>query len=265
MQIIDIWDKLHIYGRKIGFTLLFSFLLMEGFAQKQWSIFNQSGGDNQTFSYGFFLAGHTSSLRLKYSEAFLNPEASDIRNVRSIMPAYSPGFDLGFLLTTRLHDQINILITPKVGFYEYRTEVDFFSEENTADPDLINTEPNTVDKAPLTLLTEETLVELPILFKYKSQRFNNTRMFFLAGVNPQFRTKKQDEADEDDIVLTGKDLALELGMGFDLYFKYFKFSPEIRFSHGLNNLYRAKTTDPQIASAISEIRKKSITIYLHFQ
>ena len=69
----------------------------------------------------------------------------------------------------------------------------------------------------------------------------------------------------DDIVLTGKDLALELGMGFDLYFKYFKFSPEIRFSHGLNNLYRAKTTDPQIASAISEIRKKSITIYLNFQ
>ena len=183
MQIIDIWDKLHIYGRKIGFTFLFSCLIMEGFAQKQWSVFNQSGGDNQTFSYGFFLAGHTSSLRIKYSEAFLDPEASDIRNVRSIMPAYSPGFDLGFLLTTRLHDQVNILITPKVGFYEYRTEVDFYSEDNTVDPGLINTGSNSVDKSHLTLLTEETLVELPILFKYKSQRFNNTRMFFsLASI-----------------------------------------------------------------------------------
>ena len=205
MQITNIWNKLHIYGRKIGFTLLFSFLIMEVSAQKQWSIFNQSGGDNQTFSYGFFLAGHTSSLRIKYSEAFLDPAASDIRNVRSIMPTYSPGFDLGFLLTTRLHDQVNILITPKVGFYEYRTEVDFYSEDNTVDPGLINTGSNSVNTTHLTLLTEETLVELPILFKYKSQRFNDTRMFFLAGVNPQFRTKKQDEADEDDIVLTGTD------------------------------------------------------------
>lgn len=255
MQITNLWNKLHLCGRKVGFTLLFSLMLFEGFAQKQWSLFNTSGGDDQTFSYGFFLAGHSSSLRVKYSEAFLDREAASIRNVRSIMPSYSPGFALGFLLTTRLHDQINVLITPKVGFYEYRTEVAFFSEMDN----------NTIDTPPLTLLTEETLVELPILFKYKSQRFNNTRMFFLAGVNPQVRTKKQDEADEDDIVLTGRDMALELGMGFDLYFKYFKFSPEIRFSHGLRNLYRESHTDPRISEAISEVRKKSITIYLNFQ
>jgi len=170
------------------------------------------------------------------------------------MPAYSPGFALGFLLTTRLHDQVNVLLTPKVGFYEYRTEVDFYPDANTTN------NPETGG-----FLTEETLVEMPILLKYKSQRFNNTRMFVVAGINPQIRTKKQDEADEDDIVLIGRDMALELGMGFDLYFKYFKFSPEIRFSHGLRNLYRETNTDSRIAEAISEIRKKSITIYLNFQ
>jgi len=240
------------------FVLLFSFFSVEGFAQKQWSIFNDSGGDNQTFSYGFFLAGHTSSLRIKYAEAFLDAEASSIENVRSIMPAYSPGFALGFLLTTRFHDQLNLMLTPKVGFYEYRTEVDFYSGGN-ASGDASNAVAFTE------FLTEETLVEFPLLIKYKSQRFNNTRMFFLAGVNPQIRTKKQDEADEDDIVLIGRDMALELGMGFDLYFKYFKFSPEIRFSHGLSNLYRNTATDPRIAEAVSEIRKKSITIYFNFQ
>ncbi|MEX2593690.1 MAG: outer membrane beta-barrel protein [Anditalea sp.] len=255
MQTIDLWNKLHIYGRKVGLTLLFSFLIFEGFAQKQWSILNKSGGDDQAFSYGFFLAGHTSSFRLKYSEAFLDPEAPSIGDVRSIMPTYSPGFDLGFLLSTRLHDQINILFTPKVGFYEYRTEVDFFS----------GVDDHRIDTPQLVFLTEETMVEFPVLLKYKSRRFNNTRMFFVAGINPQIRTKKQDEADEDDIVLTGKDLALEMGMGFDLYFKYFKFSPEIRFSHGLRNLYQEDATDPRIAGAISEIRKKSITIYLNFQ
>jgi len=262
MRISDLWYKRNLYGRKIGFFLLFSFISAESFAQKQWSIFNNSGGDNQSFSYGFFLAGHTSSLRIKYSEAFLDPEATSIENIRAIMPAYSPGFALGFLLTTRLHDQVNLMLTPKVGFYEYRTEVDFYPDVDSP----VNTPGVANDNTAFTgLLTEETLVEIPLLFKYKSQRFNNTRMFFVAGVNPQIRTKKQDEADEDDIVLTGRDMALELGMGFDLYFKYFKFSPEIRFSHGLRNLYRETNTDPRIAEAISEVRKKSITIYFNFQ
>lgn len=263
MQITDFWNKLHLCWRKVALLLVLSLLFSEGFAQGQWSVFNPSGGDNQAFSYGFFLAGHTSTLRVKYSDAFLDPEVAASRGLRAVMPSYSPGFALGFLLTTRLHDQVNILITPKVGFYEFRTEAEFYPLQDDAyDPsqpenkNLITTR---------TFLTEETLVEIPILFKYKSHRFNNTRMFFLGGVNPQIRTKKQDEADEDDIVLTGRDLAVELGMGFDLYFKYFKFSPEIRFSHGLRNLYRGETTDPSIASAISDVRKKSITIYLNFQ
>ena len=256
MQTVNLRHKLHLRGRKIVFMLLFSILFTEGFAQKQWSLFNRSGNDDQQFSYGFFLAGHTSSLRIKYADSFMDPNAGEIVNVRSIMPSYSTGFDLGFLLTTRLHDQVNVLLTPKVGFYEYRTEVVFFGNQ---------TEPGQLSANTTTLLTEETLVELPILFKYKSQRFNNTRMYFLAGVNPQIRTKKQDEADEDDLVLTGKDLALEMGMGFDLYFKYFKFSPEIRFSHGLTNLYRPEATDTRIADAISDVRRKSITIYFNFQ
>lgn len=257
MQTVNLRHKRYLRGRKIVFTLLFSMLFMEGYAQKQWSLFNRSGNDNQQFSYGFFLAGHTSALRIKYADAFMDPNADEIVNVRSIMPSYSAGFDLGFLLTTRLHDQVNVLLTPKVGFYEYRTEVAFFGIQT--EPGLSSTTSQT------TFLTEETLVELPILFKYKSQRFNNTRMYFLAGVNPQIRTKKQDEADEDDLVLTGKDLALEMGMGFDLYFKYFKFSPEIRFAHGLTNLYRPEATDVRIADAISEVRRKSITIYFNFQ
>lgn len=266
MHITHFWNKLHLHWRKVGLLLLFTLLFSEGFAQRQWSIFNSSGGDNQTFSYGFFLAGHTSTLRVKYSDAFLDSEVPASSTIRSIMPSYSPGFALGFLLTTRLHDQVNILITPKVGFYEYRTDVQFYATPNTLDPSLVQTEADVyMDQAPLTFLTEETLVELPILFKYKSHRFNNTRMFFVGGVNPKIRTKQQDEADEDDIVLTGKDLAVELGMGFDLYFKYFKFSPEIRFSHGLRNLYRPEATDSRVASALSDVRKKSITIYLNFQ
>ena len=90
-------------------------------------------------------------------------------------------------------------------------------------------------------------------------------MYFIGGGSYQFRTKSQDEANVDPIVTTGKDVSIEAGMGFEIYFRFFKFAPEIRFSHGLNDLYVPEKTDPAFASAIESLRKKSITIYLNFQ
>lgn len=258
MQITHLWHKFHLYRRKVGLFALALFApFLSGMAQDKTFIFNQSGSDDQFLSYGFFLAAHNSSLRIKYSESFLDPLNTDASNVRSIMPIFSPGFALGFLVTVRLHDQFNVLFTPKVAFYEHKTDLQLFTDDANA--------PNGLGINAIPLMSEETLVEFPILFKYKSERFNNTRMFFVGGVNGQIRTKNQEEADEDDVVLRGRDLALEMGMGFDLYFKYFKFSPEIRFSHGLMNLHRPGYSDERIDASITDIRRKSITIYFNFQ
>lgn len=90
-------------------------------------------------------------------------------------------------------------------------------------------------------------------------------MYFIGGGSYQFRTKSQEEANLDELVTTGEDFTIEMGMGFEIYFKYFKFAPEIRFSHGLNNLYQAENTIPEIRDAISSIKTKSITLYLNFQ
>jgi len=270
MQTADIWYKLNIHRRKVGLTLLFVLIFFNSYSQKPLS---ESGQDDDLISYGFFLAGHNNSYRIRYSDAFMepnrdygaNPNAPRLRNVHSIQPVFSRGFSLGFLTTLRLHDQFNILFTPKVGFYEYRTIVNYYDgpllSADTREP--FGDGRMAID--PVAQVSEATLVEFPLLFKYKSQRFNNTRMYFIGGANAQFRTKGQEEANEDSLVILGSDVALEMGMGFDIYFEYFKFSPEIRFSHGLRNLYKASHTDPRFADAISDIRMKTITIYLNFQ
>lgn len=265
MQITDIWYQLHLRGRKITLALLFvGFVSLPSFGQGMFGLTSSSGSDNKTLSYGFFLAAHTNSYRIKYSDAFMNRTTTSSAAVRSINPQFSPGFSLGFIGILRFHDQVQLLFTPKVGFYEYKTEVRYFGAE---DPSLINTPENTpINTSQSQVLTSEaTMVELPLLFKYRSQRFNNTRMYFLGGASYNFKTKAQDEADIEDLVTTGQDVSLEMGMGFEIYFKYFKFAPEIRFSHGLNNAYRRENTIPEIADAISSIKRKSITLYLNFQ
>ncbi len=265
MQTIDLRHQLDLYWRKISLSLLLvligSFSL---FGQARFNSISTSGQDDKAISYGFFLAGHTNYYRLKYSDAYLDPTNNGLRRIQSIVPVYTPGFSLGFLAVIRLHDQLNLMFTPKVGFYEFKTDVNFYGTE--LDPSLINVAPDTeANFSTRRIVTEATMVEFPLHFKYKAQRFNNTRMFFTAGGSAMFRTKAQEEADLEELVTTGTDFTVDLGMGFDFYFKFFKFSPEIRFSHGMNNLYKSEASDPLYADAIASLKRKSITLYLNFQ
>ncbi len=263
MQTSHFRNQLHLRRAKIGFLFLVVFGIgIPGFSQGLFGLTSTSGSDDKVLSYGFFLAGHNASYQIRYSEEFLDPSNSEIH---SIYPKFSPGFSLGFTGILRLHDQVNLLLTPKIAFYEYRTDVNIYTPVVDQTDGIDNTVGNSLGYTTEEAVTEATMVEIPLLFKYRSQRFNNTRMYFIGGASYQFRTKSQDEANLDPIVTTGQDFAIEAGMGFEIYFKYFKFAPEIRFSHGLNNIYYAEKNSAEIRDVISSIRRKGITIYLNFQ
>jgi hypothetical protein len=270
MQITHIWNKLNLRRGKITLaTLIVCFFAIPSFGQGMFGLTSMSESDNRTLSYGFFLAGHNSTLQLKYTDAFLDQSlnaTSPFSSVRSIQSKFSPGFSLGFIGILRLHDQVSMLFSPRVAFYEYKTEVTYFNSTEQALP--VNNSNQTLPASSVLVKdysSEATMIELPLLFKYRSQRFNNTRMYWIGGASYQFRTKAQDEANIDAIVMTGRDVSLEAGMGIEIYFKYFKFAPEIRFSHGMMNAYQAENTLPELQGAIESIRRKSITLFLNFQ
>ncbi|MCH7413438.1 PorT family protein [Belliella sp. R4-6] len=263
MQTFDFRYKLDLYRRKIILTaFIFSFSIISVFSQARFGEISKAGQDDKLLSYGFFLSGHNNYWRLKYSEDFLTDRLET--NLKSIVPVYTQGFSLGFLANFRLHDQLNLIFTPKVGFYEFRTEINALYD---IDPSLIQVGPDSnlqiLDS--YTVINEATMVEFPLLFKYKAQRFNNSRMFFTAGGSAMFRTKNQEEADIEEIATLGRDFTIDMGVGFDMYFKYFKFSPEVRFSHGMLDMYREEATNPFYANQIQSLRRKSITLYLNFQ
>jgi len=263
MQITYFWNQLHLRWRKITAALFFLlFFNASGFSQGMFGLASTSGSEDQVLSYGFFLAGHTSTYRITYNSDFLDQLNPAAPTVQSITPDFTSGFALGFIGKLRFHDQLHLLFTPKIGFYEFRTQVNYFIPPgDVTSPDAgIQPGVNTV-----VYTSEATMIELPLLLKYRSQRFNNTRMYFLGGGSYMFRTKAQDEANLEDLVTEGQDFSLELGMGFEIYFRYFKFAPEIRFSHGLTDIYREQNSNPLFADAISSVKRKSITLFLNFQ
>ena len=267
MQTTHFWHQFDLRRAKvIALSLLLSCVVAQSNAQGYFGLTNNSGSDDKFTSYGFFLGIHTASYQLRYSPEFLNPAIPANNAIHSIFPKFTPGFSLGFIGIMRFHDQVNLIFTPKIGFYEYKVDVNYFDGVTAATP-------STPDNNALVslgyrseeLVNEATMVELPVVFKYRSMRFNNTRMFFVAGGSYLFNTKAREEINLDPIVTASRDFTVEAGMGFEIYFKYFKFAPEIRFSHGINNLYLADKNSPEIQNAIESLRRKGISILLNFQ
>lgn len=267
MQTTHFWHQFHLRRAKIiVLSLLLGCVVAKSNGQGYFGLTNNSGSDDKFTSYGFFLGMHTASYQLRYSPEFLNPAVPTNNAIHSIFPKFTPGFSLGFIGILRFHDQANLIFTPKIGFYEYKVDVNYF-DGTTA------TTPSTPDNTSLInlgyrseeLVNEATMVELPVVFKYRSMRFNNTRMFFVAGGSYLFNTKAREEINLDPIVTASRDFTVEAGMGFEIYFKYFKFAPEIRFSHGINNLYLADKNSSEIQNAIESLRRKGISILLNFQ
>jgi hypothetical protein len=243
MQGINLWNQLHLHRIKIVFVLLLMCFSVTCHAQKsRWAKRNNPNYDDRKLSYGFLIGLHTNSYQLKYSDAYL-----DMDSLHSVNPSWSGGFSLGFIVNYKLTDYLDFRLTPNVAFYEHR--VSYLFTDGTPDKEE---------------LVESTMVELPILLKYKSERRGNVRMYMVGGIKPSIEASGKNKEDEaGNLRVKGTDLSLEAGFGFDLYYPLFKFSPEIRFSRGITNMLGNDLTP--YGQPLKRINTNTITVYLLFQ
>jgi hypothetical protein len=109
------------------------------------------------------------------------------------------------------------------------------------------------------------MVEFPLLLKYKSARRGNVRMYMVGGVKPAVEAsgKKKLEGASKSLEAANFNLNLDAGIGFDLYFPLFKFSPEIRFSRGIVNVLGNPSSD--YAKPLDRLNTNTVNVYLIFQ
>ena len=243
MQGTHIWRKFYIHRFKIIIILLM-IAASPGYSQKtRWVKKNNPNYDDKTISYGFMIGLHTSTYQIKYSDKY-----KDLNALHSITPEWSGGFSLGFIVNYKLAEFFDLRLTPKVGFYENRLQYHY------------------VDGTPVEdVLIETTMVEFPLLLKYKSERRGNIRMYMIGGVNPALEAsgRKNIEQGEETLELLDSNISLEAGFGFDLYYPLFKFSPEIRFSRGIINIL--DNTTNRLGEPLQRVNTNTITLYLLFQ
>lgn len=209
--------------------------------------------DDRKIHYGFFLALNSSRFRTKPSQYFVDQlrdtaSWSNETTLKAINPQSSLGFTTGFVFNRRLHQFIDLRLLPSVSFFGRTVNYTYINDSTISE------------------LAQSTFsfVELPLMVRYKSVRRNNTRMYVTAGIKPCFEVgARRKEVNNDRLRSRPFDLTIDYGFGFDLYYPLFKFSPELRFSHGIVNI-RQKDPNP-FSQSLKRLYTHTVTLFFNFE
>ena len=200
--------------------------------------------DAQKIHFGFTLASNIGRMQLETRPDFMSSDS-----LRNVGITNFPGIGLGAITNFRLGKCWDIrLMAPVISFVQRNIVYDF-------------------DNSQKIVKVESAYCDASLLIKYKSERRKNTRAYVVAG--PRFSydfgsTKDRTRGYQNPVVsLNPITFGWEAGVGMDIYFEYFKFSPEIKTCQTFGSaLYRDIYPYTQ---AIESIYPQLIQISLHFE
>lgn len=209
---------------------------------------NRSWYDDKLLHFGFSLGFNTMDFNITPSQYYLQTD--------SLYPEVSilnPGINIQ--IVTNLHPvkHLDIRFLPGVSFGQrnvryYRNQV------------LVNTQQR----------LESSFMEFPLLLKYKGDRLNNVRPYFITGLNYRYDLAAKKEFDDEKPVylrLKRSDLYYEAGAGLDFYLTYFKLSVELKMSNGLRNMLvnEAASGNEEFKNAIAKMKSQIWVVAFHFE
>ncbi len=213
--------------------------------------------DSRPLHFGFLfgLAGSN------YNYVSINSNKDEI-----ISPKYF-GFQIGGTVNYALGQHFELKSGINVALFERHLNINMLKPLSPK----INAEPT----QSLNLLRESTWLEIPLSIKFRSIRRKNKRFYMLAGakIGLEANTRNKDFSNLSNdynrtIYAKKTDFNLEYGLGFEQFFQFFKFSPEIRFSHGLFSVYQSPNgTDPVSLRYrdITNLKTHTVSLILNFE
>ncbi|NNE29664.1 MAG: PorT family protein [Saprospiraceae bacterium] len=213
--------------------------------QKQKGNYNFLGFEQKPYYFGITLAYNTSAFKIYHSQDFvLNDSFRIAESVKG------PGFNLGIVTNLKVGKYFDFRFLPTLSFaernIEYRSTV--------------------LDRNPSSRRIESVFVETPFHVRYKSEPYNDMRMFVIAGIKYSFdvASDSRDRQADTLVKISPTDFSVEFGAGVQMFFPYFIFSPEIKFSHGLGNTL-IYDDDLLQSTVLEKVISRGFTLSLHFE
>jgi hypothetical protein len=234
--------------------ILASFFGTDTFGQQNWG----GGVDDEPFHFGFTFQFVSAEYKIMKKAEWRNqfpgpPDEETKPTLYSISSPVSPGFGLGFVSNYRLGKNADVRFTPALVFsdrlidYEYASETDFKQQK-----------------------VQSTLVDFPLGIKIKSDRRKNFRAYMIAGAKYSVDIVSKKKTNDLDKIWTEKlvkntrnILWYEAGIGLDLYFEFFKLSPEIKLANSFQSVLRPE--DHPYSAPLDKLFLRNLQFSLYFE
>jgi hypothetical protein len=213
-------------------------------AAKTWAQPNLEQYDNKWIHFGFSLTFNNASLRVDAEHSHFAQDT-----LQSIKQTSFPGIGLGAITNFRISNSFDLrVMLPCIAFVQRNLTYQF---ENTQK----------------VVKVESAYCDGSLLLKYKSARRKNIRAYVIGGGRVSYdlaSTTKQNRSVKSPVVsLIPFTYGYEAGFGLDIYFPYFKLSPELKFCNTINNaLYKDGYF---YTDAINTIVPQMVVFSLHFE
>lgn len=237
------------------------FISLSSFGQGNWG----GGVDNETLHFGFtfqYVASEYKILkRADWKGPFPDPGGSSGSflindEFQSISSPVSPGFGLGFVSDLRLGNNADLRFTPGLVFADRLVNYEFTNPSNSVQKKV-----------------QTTLVDFPLGFKLKSDRRKNFRAYLIGGakysVDIVSKKKREDVAlapEAKYLKNTKSTVWYEAGIGLDLYFEFFKLSPEIKFAQSIKSVLKGNDrAENPFTAPIDKLFIRNFQFSLYFE
>tara|TARA_B100000427_G_C15504766_1_gene593426 strand:+ start:687 stop:1379 length:693 start_codon:yes stop_codon:yes gene_type:complete len=226
----------------IPLIIIFFFFFSINLAQVEKPL-NNPIYDNQPYHFGFTLGLSNNKFQINYSEAFINQDG-----ISQILSEYEPGFNVGIIIDFRMSNNTNLRLTPSFNFTDQKL---YYTKNNITSIQPSNN-------------TGVSHFEIPVYIKYRSERINNGRVYLLMGGKFMLDMSSVEKLTQSgNLKFKKTNYSIDIGFGIDVYFAYFKFSPEIKYSYGIVNVL--ENQDNEYSNLINELSTRGLLISLTFE
>jgi len=228
-----------IHRHKISLTGIFLLVSFGLFAQA-----NLPQYDLKRLHFGFTISTNLSRIAIERKSNLIG-----LDTVKSVTHSGVPGIGLGAISNLHLGNNWDLrLLFPVINFVQRDLHYQFLSSEKTT-------------------AIESAYCDASLEIKFKSDRRKNLRLYVLTGGKISYdlgSTIDQKRSLTKPVVsLVPLTYGYEIGFGLDLYYEYFKLSPEIKFHSTFGNaMYRDGYIYTDILNGLSP---QLIQISFHFE
>ena len=223
-------------------------MLLPCLAQAQHSKGNYNYREFQSKAYYFGLTfGYNrSNFQIAQSQNFIRNDSFSV-----VKGLAGSGLNVSMLANMKLGDNFDFRFLPGFSFVDRKINV----------VELDGTGEQTRD-------IESVLVQMPLQLRFKSDPFHDMRVYVMGGVKYSYdvatNARIRKEQAERLILISPHDFSIEVGGGFQFFFPFFIFSPEIKYSQGFGNIliYNGKQETTHL---VEKLLSRTFTISLHFE